>query len=164
MKDYLIGVTASIIFFTLASLILPKDKFGAYVKGVFATVVALIILTPLTNVDFSQPNVSFTSSDNEQTYCQQSFLQFIGEEKIKEKEVLCEKIFKNSGFDDVEIDIDYTISDYGEEIIKSVSVFLTKSVITDEQEHIDIIDKNKTSISDYLNVDKEVVKIIYGKD
>ncbi len=163
MKDYLIGVTASVILFALTSLILPKGKFGAYVKGIFATVVALVILNPLTKIDFSRLNLTF-ASDGDQAYYQRSFLEFTVAEKVKAKETLCEIIFNNSGFNDVEIDIDYTINDHGKEIINSVSVFLKNSVITDEQKHIDIIDKSRVTVSECLNVDKEVVKIIYGKD
>ena len=54
MKEWIISITAVILITNIVCLILPQDKIGKYIKGIFSLLTMLVVIKPIINVkDFS---------------------------------------------------------------------------------------------------------------
>ena len=79
-------------------------------------------------------------------------------EKINGYEENSIKLLNDIGVSGAEIDINYEIIDNKIQI-NIVSINLKNSVINSSLTHIDIIKKIKTTITDYLGVSEDLIKI-----
>lgn len=156
MKEYIISIGAIIVITSVISIILPNGKTGKFIKGLFSIIITLVILSPLTNVSFKVPNIG---DFNTKLEYQESFLFYITENKINGLEYDSEIILKNCGIKNAKVSIDYEVNEDFSHSIKKVKINLEKAVIISDGQHINIIEEGVNSLSKYLSVDKEDIKI-----
>ncbi len=139
-------------------MILPQDKMGKYIKGIFSLLTVLVVIKPIlyiknTEIDYQK----ILSSDN--IIYQDNFLDYINNKRVEEYEKNCLKIISEIGVDNAIIKIDYVNDENKGLQINFVKINLQNSVIISNKEHINIKEEIITDIASYLGINKNMVVI-----
>ena len=159
MKEWIISIGATIIITSVASMILPQGKMGAYVKAIFSFLLVLVILKPLMIVNLDEYTIENYLSTNTIEY-QIEYLNFVINKRIIEHEEKCNEIIEKAGVKEAKTTINYAVNVNFDIVINKVEINMEKAVFISEKEHINIIEEIKTALSNYLSVEYEKV-IIY---
>lgn len=158
MKEWLLGISATVLLTSVVSLILPEGRSGKYVKSFFSVLVVLVIISPvirLANSDFRFSDLLY--SDN--VFYQDDYIFYINEAKTETMENNCTLLLKEKGVLNAVVKINYTVSEDYIYSIEKVEVFLDNAVIKSDGEHINIIEEISVAVSDYLNIDIKAVNV-----
>ena len=156
MWEWVVSVGLVILISTLISLLVPDGRLTSIVGVILSVTVVFTLVKPMENSDFNFeiPSIN-TSVEIDYSYAEHSnYL------KSNYYSTQCVNLLKNEGVDNAEIVIDYQVDEFRLFKINFVRVFLSKEVINSDGEHIDIIDKVKTLISDNLNIEKDLILVI----
>lgn len=154
MTDYLLGIVGIIFLITIAEIILPEGKIGHYLKSIFAIIVLLVVIEPVSKIRFN--GLTFTFEQAEIDY-QENYLNFIAETKIKVLNQEFTKYLYNKGIDKVDLEIIYEFND-NDFLLKKVLVNLEKTVIIGENKHINIKETVVQAVVDFFNIEtKDIV-------
>lgn len=155
MKVYILSIIGMIFLITIADMILPEGKIGSYIKSVFAIIVLLVVVEPISKIEFK--NFKFSFSENQINY-QEDYLNFISEFKIKALTSDFDKFLEEKGISGAKLDIIY---DYVDNVftIKKIKINLEKAVIIDNNSHIDIKESSVQAIIDFFKVDRKDIEI-----
>ena len=158
MMKYVSGIIFSVILISLISLIFPSGKIGKYLKSIFSFILIFSVINPLLNLD--EINVDFNNAflENEVIY-QEQYLDYVNQKKIDNYNDNCTKIIEKLGVKNAQIDFIYYTDEKYNLIVEKVNVNLKNSVISPENEHINIIKDIKKMLSEYLSVNQENIKV-----
>lgn len=154
MTDYLLGIVGIIFLITIAEIILPEGKIGHYLKSIFAIIVLLVVIEPVSKIRFN--GLTFMFEESEIEY-QENYLNFIAETKIKVLNQEFTKYIYDKGIDQVDLEIIYEFND-NDFLVKKVLVNLKKAVIIGENKHINIKETVVQAVVDFFNIEtKDIV-------
>ena len=160
MKEWILSIVVMVLLTTIITIICPEGKLGKMVKGIFSLIILLVIINPLLNFNKSTINLDFNNLfQQENSSIQTGFLDYSINKKIEIYKKECIEIIEKIGIEGAIVEIEYSISDKYEFSIYSAKIYLNKSVIKTEKEHIVVIEEIMDSISNYLNISKTNVLI-----
>ncbi len=154
MAEYLLGIVGIVFLITIAEIVLPEGKIGYYLKSIFAIIVLLVVVEPISKIRFN--GLTFTFEETEIDY-QENYINFINETKIKVLNQDFAKYLYDKGIDKVGVEIIYDFDD-NIFLVKKVLVNLEKSVIISENKHINIKETVVQAVIDFFNIEtKDIV-------
>lgn len=154
MTEYLLGIVGIIFLVSISEIILPEGKIGHYLKSVFAIIVLLVVVEPISKIRFN--GLTFTFEETEVDY-QENYINFINETKVKVLNQKFTKYLYDKGIDKVDLEIIY---DFNDNIfsVKKVLLNLGKSVIIGENKHINIKETVVQAVIVFFNIEtKDIV-------
>ena len=158
MKEWVIGIVVSVFAFSVISLLLPNGSTAKFIKQLFSVIMIFVLLQPFVNKDLFYEQ-SFVYNDKI-SFIQNDFLEYAHDKNVSIHYENINKILMNFGVENTNIDMFYYTTDENYNLkIEKVVVNLENSVIKTDREHIDIIDQIKSSIANYLSLDKNLVVI-----
>ena len=89
----------------------------------------------------------------------ENFLLNTARAKIDKLQLNCVKIAESNGINGATALIEYSVNENYEPEISEVKIYLQNAVITSESEHIDILQRLKKSVAEYLSITENLVKI-----
>lgn len=157
MKSYVSNLIISSFVFTIFILIIPSGKMTKSVKTTIGLILIILVFSPLVklkNIDINMNDFIFKNELEIQT----NFIEYVYQEKAKSLENNCENISKELGVSNAEFSVVYAINVENQFEVEYIEINLKNAVINSEIEHINIIEKVKKNISEYLDIDyKNVV-------
>ncbi|MBR2498280.1 MAG: stage III sporulation protein AF [Clostridia bacterium] len=157
MKSYVSNLIISSFVFTIFILIIPSGKMTKSVKTTIGLILIILVFSPLVklkNIDINMNDFIFKDDIEIQT----NFIEYVYQEKAKSLENNCENISKELGVSNAEFSVVYAINVENQFEVEYIEINLKNAVINSEIEHINIIEKVKKNISEYLDIDyKNVV-------
>ena len=152
MKTWLFGVFAVALIITVLSLLLPEGKLAKFAKPFISLVAVIIIVSPLINVDGllgGNFELYYDKAINTDT----EFIDYAINAKIDKYRLNCIKIAEKNGINGSEFLIKYSINENYDLNVYGAEINLTDAVISSDEEHIVILQRLKSEVSEYLNVD-----------
>ena len=157
MWDWIISVCFSILLVSMISFILPNGKLSKFINYILSIVLIFVFVKPIFNVDnnFLEQlhNSDFAISYDE------NYLSFSNQFKAKEGEKAIENMLIKEKIYEPTVEIMFDEGDLVQFKIKKVNIFLSEQVINSNSEHIDIIVRVKTLISEYLSINEGDVNV-----
>lgn len=157
ISAWIMSVAGISVLSVLVDLIMPNGQTKKYIKGIFAFVIILVIISPLPSLI----NKRFSIDDifQEEISIQNEYIYEINRKKIEkiEKDIL--KDLENEGVRNLELNINANIFTYDLQI-DTIFVDLSQVVINENLQHININELIKSSILKFVSIDCE--KIIFG--
>lgn len=151
MKEWIYSILAIILLTTIISIIVPDGKLGKMIKGIFALIVMLVIISPI--MSFSSFNTdSLINNTQIDGSIQDSFLNFINENKTQNLENEILESFNKIGVKNALIDLDYEYSSEYVYSIKNAKIYLNNAVINSEKEHILVIEEMINTVIEKTNL------------
>ncbi|MEG1613301.1 MAG: stage III sporulation protein AF [Clostridia bacterium] len=160
MSQWVLSIVGVIILGVLTDILLPEGQTNKYIKGIFSIVIIFVIISPLPKLLNRDMNFDTIFDFSADIKLDNEFLNNVASKKYYEKEKSVEKLLKEKGYDNTSVSIvensrNLTIIDY-------VNVNLSKSSIDKNSAHIDISNKVKAIVSNFLNLDLDQVRVLYG--
>ena len=162
MKSWALSIVFVVFTISIISLLFPSGKLGKFIKIIFSLLLIFVTLKPI--IKLKNDDVNFYSAFvNNEIAFQDSYLNFINNEKISTYKNNCIKILNELGVSNAEIDIIYELDKYNKILFVSVSLNLKNAVINSDKEHIVIIESAKQEIKDYLGLENGFeILVIYS--
>lgn len=161
MKSLLLSVSLTSVAVSILIFILPKGKTSVTIKAVAGFLITFVILQAVTNIDVSSALSKRVFGDGEINY-QQDYLFFITEQRkifLKKKIIV---ILEKNGIKIDEEELNILTERNGEEYkIEKITVDLSRAVISEEIEHINIKEEITAIVSESAGISRESV-IVYG--
>jgi len=160
IKGWLLGVFSVVVIIELVFNILPEGKTNKYIKGFFLLILALVVLKPVTlvkdvvNFDY---NKQLNTSVNNVEF-QTEYLEYVVKNNVKSRERQCEILLENCKFKGAKVEIEYIHESGVEFTVKKVKVNLENAVINGDDEHINIIEKAREVLCEFLSIDSEAIE------
>lgn len=137
LSAWVLSIAGVVLLSVLVELILPSGAMNKYIKGIFAFIIMLVILTPIPkllnqNIDIS----NFFNSDVIQP--DEDYIEQINFDKLSALQTEIEKEIENEGYQNVKVYISSNIFDNTFQI-RSATIDLTNLVITANAEHTNIV-------------------------
>lgn len=154
MKEYVLSIIVSILLVSIASIILPDGKMAKFTKSIFSIIIIIIIITPAINL---LKNESFNGFEFESDFAfseDEDYLDYVYYKRVENLSATTESLLKSDNYE-TDVEIIYDISNY-QIVIKKINVNFNFDGISEDDKHI-IISVIKQTVSEYLNVDKEIV-------
>ena len=161
MKSLLLSVSLTSVAVSILIFILPKGKTSATIKAVAGFLITFVILQAVTNMDVSSALSKRVFGAGEINY-QQDYLFFITEQRkiLLKKKILV--ILEKNGIKIDEEELNILTERNGEEYkIEKITVDLSRAVISEEIEHINIKEEIAAIVSESAGISRESV-IVYG--
>lgn len=154
IMGYVSAVLSVALIITISQSILPEGRCKNAAKIIFRFILIIAVINPLLTTNL---NIELPIKSNDVVIDEEA-ISFIEEEKISVIEKKCAEILQKEGIFVQEIEISAYLSSTNY-FIEKVTVILDEKRITDESEHINIISKAKSLLSDLLKIDKEVITV-----
>ena len=157
MWEWVISFCSVVLLCTIVTLIMPEGKMQNAVSFILIFLIIFVAVKPL----FSLKDV-YMDGDNEvngELVLDIEYLDYFASKKNFELVENCKKILFDSLNEVVDIQIDAGFNDILQYTIKNVKVILEQSVINENSERIDITIEVKKRLSEYLNIEKEVIEL-----
>lgn len=137
LSSWILSIAGIVLLSVIIELILPNGAMNKYIKSIFGFIIMLVILTPIPkllnqNIDIS----SFFQSDTIKV--DKDYLEQINFDKLCSIQKDIEQDISTYGYKNVKVYISSDIFD-NSFTIKSVTIDLTKLVITENAEHTNIV-------------------------
>lgn len=151
MKEWIYSIIAIILLTTIITIIVPDGKLGKMIKGIFSLIVMLVIISPILSFS-SLNNEDFFSNYSVENNIQDTFLNFINDNKTQSIQNDIIISFEEIGVKNAIVDLDYDYSDDYVFSIKNAKIYLNNTVIKSNKEHILVIEelinivKSKTNL------------------
>ncbi len=155
MKEWILCLTGVIILTTIFYLIMPSGKTNTLLKGIFSLICILVLVQPITSIKNGEYSV--LSLKEVDINLDEEYLSFINSKRVQNLEKECQKILKKEGLYTENVVIELEENQYLEYKIKQIKINLKELVIEDENEHINKLDRVRSSISEYFGVEKSAV-------
>ena len=158
MTSYILSIVGIVFLGVLVDVIMPDGEMNKYVKGVFSIIALCVILSPLPklfgkNIDFDSALYDTTASSIDL-----DFLEATQKQMKNQLEITLRSRFKDSGFDNVEVDILSEMSNYKFNI-KKVIIDIKNMVINQNMAHINKYVEIIEITQKYLNVEESDIVI-----
>lgn len=157
ISSWVLSIAGISVIGVLVELILPSGQTKKYVKGVFAFVVVMVIITPLPKLFGSNFQVD-DILEEDAIIIQEDFVYQINRQRLEKIEEMIESDLKEEGFENVTVKINANIFTVNMSI-DAVFVDLTNLVITKNAKHKNTNDTIINSVLKYVNVNKSDIII-----
>lgn len=156
ISAWIMSVAGISILSVIVDLIMPNGQTKKYIKGIFAFVIVLVVISPLPSLI----NKNFKIDDifQDKINIQENYVYEVNRIKIENLEESILKDLSNSGLKGVNININANIFTTDLEI-NTIFVDLSQVVINPNLQHIDINELIKSSIFKFISIDSS--KIIF---
>lgn len=156
LKEYLLSISVVSVLTVISQLLLPEGKLKKTSQIIFNFMIILCIINPIIS---NKLNLDLTFSREElQIKIDDSAVYLIREQEALNLEKNCQALLNSKGIEGVTVKIKPTNSTEGFSIEK-VTLNFDDLRISEESEHINIISKAITIVSDYLSFSKEDIII-----
>ena len=158
MTNYILSIVGVVFLGVLVDVIMPDGEMNKYVKGVFSIISLCIILSPIPaffKKDFDIGNLFY---DNAAITVDSDFLDATNKQIKKQYENTLVVKLKDAGFDNVEVEILYDVSNYNFRI-KKVILNITNMVISTNMPHINKYTEIVEITKKYLSVEESDIVI-----
>jgi hypothetical protein len=152
ISTWILTVAGISVMSVLVDLMLPNGQTKKYIKGVFAFIVVLVIISPIPkwlNREFVLQDIF----DEKAVVIQEDFIYNINRDRLETLEEMVEADLAASGIENVHIKINANIFTKDMKI-DAVFVDLSQVVIKQNKPHIDINELVVTSILKYIAVER----------
>ena len=158
ISAWVMAIAGVCVLGVLVDLILPNGQTKKYIKGIFAFVVVLVVVSPLPslfNKDFSLSNIF---KENDAMVIQEDFIFKVNKDRIESLENMIEADLSEQGASEIKITLSANI--FTDKLkIDAVFVDLSNLVIDEKKEHIDINIEIINSVIKYVNVENKDIII-----
>ncbi|MCI5797469.1 MAG: stage III sporulation protein AF [Firmicutes bacterium] len=157
ISSWILSIAGISVIGVLVELVLPNGQTKKYVKGVFAFVVVMVIITPLPKLlgnDFQVDDIF----EEDAIIIQEDFVYQINRDRLEKIEEMIEGDLKDEGLENVQVKINANIFT-NEMTIDAVFVDLSNLVITEKGEHKNTNEIIINSILKYVSVEKSDIVI-----
>lgn len=139
-SSWVISITGIVLLGLVADVMLPEGKINKYIKSIFAIITVFVIVLPLPSFFNSFSQTSDVFFNENQIFLDEYFLDKLKEERQSEKEAMLAEVFKEHGFENIEINV---LCDNESDFfkIKLVQLNIKNLVIQNEDKNINIKDK-----------------------
>ena len=150
-SSWVLSIIGVVLISVIVEMILPKGSVGKFIKSVLAIFIVFIIVSPI--VTFKNSNYLEKIFDLNSIEIDVEYVKNVNEQKVIEYQNNIMSVLKESGFLNVDVNIDAEI---GKEIkINRVYVNLCNLVLTGDILHIDKYTKIIAIITSIVDVKKE---------
>lgn len=158
MSAWIISIVGIITLGILVDIVLPEGQTNKYIKGIFATITILTIIAPIPK--FLNKEIDFKKlfSNGVSFSVDESFIDSVSETKKDYREESIEELLLQLGYTDCEAKIVKKANKANE--IDYVNIYLNNVVFKSSKEHIDIVNNIKTTVSAYLKIDRDYVRVL----
>ena len=147
LSAWILSIAGVVLLSVLVELILPAGSMSKYIKGIFAFIIMFVILSPVPKL--LNQNIDISNWFDSQTIkVDEDYLQHLNYDKMIKLQSDIESEISSYGYNNVKIYISSDIFD-NTFSVKSVTVDLTKLVITENAEHTNIV-KIKQHITEII--------------
>lgn len=157
MSGWLLAIVGVIAIGVLLDIIIPEGETNKYIKGIFGIVVVLVIVSPLPKLFNSDFNFDEIFQGGKGYEIDETFTGEVAKERNEERQnkikdlliannILVKRVkigIKNNDFDKVEY----------------VKIFYDKSIINNDEQHINIVSKCKDIVIKNIKVDISEVSV-----
>ena len=157
ISTWVLSVAGISIIGVLIELILPIGKTKKYVKGVFAFIVVLVIITPLPKLFGGEYRVE-DIFEEDAIIIQEDFIYEINRDRLEKIEAMIESDLLEKGYKNIDIQLNANIFTNNMSI-DAVFVDLSDLVISENLQHKNINDIVIESVLKYVNVPKSDIII-----
>ena len=156
ISAWVMAIAGVCVLGVLVDLILPNGQTKKYIKGIFAFVVVLVVVSPLPslfNKDFSLSNIF---KENDAMVIQEDFIFKVNKDRIESLENMIEADLSEQGASEIKITLSANI--FTDKFkIDAVFVDLSKMVISSNLEHKDISEHVIKSVLKYVQIEKNSI-------
>ena len=157
ISTWVLSVAGISIIGVLIELILPMGQTKKYVKGVFAFIVVLVIITPLPKLFGGEYRVE-DIFEEDAIIIQEDFIYEINRDRLEKIEAMIESDLLEKGYKNIDIQLNANIFTNNMSI-DAVFVDLSDLVISENLQHKNINDIVIESVLKYVNVPKSDIII-----
>ncbi len=158
MKEWLLGVVATILFTTILSLILPDGKTLNLIKNIFGILSILVVINPLFKIDEIISPREFVFGDKE-IVLDNNYLDYVYGKKLKILEENSLKIIEEYYSKGATIVIECNKDNLLEVEVNKISIDLSNCKLIANGEKNTYIDKIVNQLSAYLCLEENKIII-----
>ena len=157
ISSWIMAVVGISVLGVLVDLVMPDGQTKKYIKGVFAFIVVLVIISPLPSLLNKEFSINDIFEENA-IVIQEDFVYQVNRDRLKTLENMIEADLKEQGISNVSIKISANIFT-NKMKIEAVFVDLSQVVINQNLEHIDINELVAKSVLKYVSIEKNNIVI-----
>lgn len=156
ISAWVMAIAGVCVLGVLVDLILPNGQTKKYIKGIFAFVVVLVVVSPLPslfNKDFSLLNIF---KEDDAMIIQEDFIFKVNKDRIESLENMIEADLSEQGASEIKITLSANI--FTDKLkIDAVFVDLSRMVLSSNLEHKDINELVIKSVLKYVQIEKDSI-------
>lgn len=156
ISTWVLSIAGVCVLGVLVDLILPNGQTKKYIKGIFAFVVVLVVVSPLPsllNKDFSLSNIF---KEDDAMIIQEDFIFKVNKDRIESLENMIEADLSEQGASEVKVTLSANI--FANKLkIDAVFVDLSRMVLSSNLEHKDINELVIKSVLKYVQIEKDSI-------
>lgn len=161
MGSWILSLVGIITLGVLLDILIPEGQTNKYIRGIFSVITVFVIISPLPNGFKKNFNIEkLFEFENISFELDESFISGVYLKSSDYRENSTEKILTRNGYDGAKVKIVKKIDNLSE--IDYVNINLQGAVIPAHKSHINIANEIKTIVADYLEIETESVRILYG--
>lgn len=157
ISSWIMAVVGISVLGVLVDLVMPDGQTKKYIKGVFAFIVVLVIISPLPSLLNKEFSINDIFEENA-IVIQEDFIYQVNRDRLETLENMIEADLKEQGISNVSIKISANIFT-NKMKIEAVFVDLSQVVINQNLEHIDINELVAKSVLKYVSIEKNNIVI-----
>ena len=158
MSSYILSIVGIVFLGVLVDLVLPDGQMNKFVKGSFALIALVVMVSPVQKLFNSNFNIEEIFYNQSVIQTDADFLEATTKQMQSELETKLKVKLKDAGFDNVEVEILCGLSNNVLEIEK-VEIDISKMVINTNIVHINKYTEIKNVATNFLNVEESDVVI-----
>ena len=156
ISAWVMAIAGVCVLGVLVDLILPNGQTKKYIKGIFAFVVVLVVVSPLPslfNKDFSLSNIF---KEDDAMIIQEDFIFKVNKDRIESLENMIEADLSEQGASEIKITLSANI--FTDKLkFDAVFVDLSRMVLSSNLEHKDINELVIKSVLKYVQIEKDSI-------
>ena len=156
MSSWVVSIVGIVLLGLVADVVLPQGQTNKYIKSIFSIVTIFVIVSPLPKLFDNFANTDEIVYSQESVFVDYSFVDSIKELKTQEKESFLLDLFEQNDIYDAKVQI-YAKSDSDIFVVDFVSINIKNAVIQNKDKNINIKEKLKQIVVDYLGVSDDKV-------
>lgn len=157
ISSWIMAIVGVSVLGVLVDLVMPNGQTKKYIKGIFAFIVVLVIISPLPNL----MNKNFSIDDifeEDAIVIQEDFVYQVNRDRLETLENMIVADLKEQGIGNITVNISANVFT-NKMKIEAVFVDLSQVVINQNLEHIDINELVAKSVLKYVSIDKNNIVI-----
>lgn len=157
ISSWIMAIVGVSVLGVLVDLVMPNGQTKKYIKGIFAFIVVLVIISPLPNL----LNKNFSIDDifeEDAIVIQEDFVYQVNRDRLETLENMIVVDLKEQGIGNITVNISANVFT-NKMKIEAVFVDLSQVVINQNLEHIDINELVAKSVLKYVSIDKNNIVI-----
>lgn len=154
ISSWILSVAGVCVLGVLVDLILPSGQTKKYIKGIFAFITVLVVISPLPSLVNSNFSLSTIFGDEQTIVIQEDFIYEVNKQRLSSIENMIEMDLSEQGIEDVDITLSANI--FSDELsIDAVFVDLSRMVLSSNLQHKDINELVIKSVLKYVQIEKD---------